>query len=94
MLIRTATIIKTALFSTITFCYASASRNQSTLVDGLVRQGILKSPEVISVMRDVDRGYYSPSAAAYHDFPQSIGYHATISAPHMHAFALVTKSKS
>jgi len=45
-------------------------------------------------MRDVDRGYYSPSAAAYHDFPQSIGYHATISAPHMHAFALVTKSKS
>jgi len=88
MLIRTAAIIKTALVSTLTFCYASASRNQSTLVDGLVKQGILKSPDVISVMKSVDRGDYSPASEAYYDHPQPIGYQATISAPHMHAFAM------
>lgn len=38
----------------------------------------------------VDRANYVPSVArrsAYQDAPQSIGYNATISAPHMHAFA-------
>jgi len=89
MLIRTAAFIKTALVSTLTFCYASTTRNQSTLVDGLVRQGILKTPEVISVMKSVDRGDYCHPHEAYYDHPQLIGYHATISAPHMHAFALV-----
>lgn len=34
----------------------------------------------------VDRGHYSPYAA-YSDSPQSIGWQATISAPHMHASA-------
>lgn len=32
----------------------------------------------------VDRAHYAP-ASAYEDSPQSIGYAATISAPHMHA---------
>mmetsp|Transcript_40768 Transcript_40768/g.130093 ORF Transcript_40768/g.130093 Transcript_40768/m.130093 type:complete len:198 (-) Transcript_40768:106-699(-) len=40
-------------------------------------------------MRLVDRGHFSPSGGqAYHDSPQVIGYGATISAPHMHAFCL------
>lgn len=42
-------------------------------------------------MRAVDRKYYSASDAgplAYKDCPHSIGYNATISAPHMHAFCL------
>ena len=34
----------------------------------------------------VDRAHYSP-ALAYHDSPQTIGFGATISAPHMHAVA-------
>lgn len=41
-------------------------------------------------MKLVDRANYVPSVArryAYQDAPQSIGYNATISAPHMHAFA-------
>ena len=44
--------------------------------------GILKSERVIDAMKKVDRANfckYSP----YNDSPQSIGYHVTISAPHM-----------
>ncbi|ESZ96698.1 protein-L-isoaspartate O-methyltransferase [Sclerotinia borealis F-4128] len=37
----------------------------------------------------IDRGHYTPSRhLAYEDSPQSIGFSATISAPHMHASAL------
>ncbi|RKP23217.1 protein-L-isoaspartate O-methyltransferase [Syncephalis pseudoplumigaleata] len=38
-------------------------------------------------MKQVDRANYAPDMA-YQDAPQSIGYNATISAPHMHAYAL------
>lgn len=37
-------------------------------------------------MIQVDRGHYAPSSP-YADSPQSIGYSATISAPHMHGHA-------
>ena len=43
--------------------------------------------EVAKAMQAVDRKYYAPSLP-YIDSPQSIGYGATISAPHMHAYAL------
>ncbi|XP_015430655.1 PREDICTED: protein-L-isoaspartate(D-aspartate) O-methyltransferase isoform X2 [Dufourea novaeangliae] len=39
-------------------------------------------------MSAVDRGNYTHSKYAYIDSPQGIGYGATISAPHMHAYAL------
>ncbi|MFH4981477.1 hypothetical protein AB6A40_008186 [Gnathostoma spinigerum] len=38
-------------------------------------------------MLEIDRGDFAP-INPYHDSPISIGYHATISAPHMHATAL------
>ena len=38
-------------------------------------------------MREVDRCFFSPERP-YEDAPQPIGHHATISAPHMHAYAL------
>lgn len=40
-----------------------------------------------AAMLDVDRGYFS-RYNPYEDSPQSIGHNATISAPHMHAYAL------
>ena len=43
--------------------------------------------QVEDVMRSVDRGNYC-SMNPYKDSPQTIGYRATISAPHMHAHAL------
>lgn len=39
-------------------------------------------------MLKVDRAFYCPSEQPYFDSPCSIGYGATISAPHMHAYAL------
>ena len=40
-------------------------------------------------MRRVDRGDFAQEKAfAYEDCPLSIGYNATISAPHMHAYCL------
>jgi protein-L-isoaspartate(D-aspartate) O-methyltransferase len=41
-------------------------------------------------MMSVDRGNYTPpiGGESYEDSPQSIGFGQTISAPHMHAFAL------
>jgi protein-L-isoaspartate(D-aspartate) O-methyltransferase len=38
-------------------------------------------------MKKVDRKFYAP-VGPYEDRPQYIGYGATISAPHMHGFAL------
>ena len=44
--------------------------------------GIITSESVEKAMRAVDRGNYCPFNP-YYDSPQSIGYQATISAPHM-----------
>ena len=44
--------------------------------------GIITSESVERAMRAVDRGNYCPFNP-YYDSPQSIGYQATISAPHM-----------
>jgi protein-L-isoaspartate(D-aspartate) O-methyltransferase len=57
------------------------------LVEGLVKEGIIRNPDVSKIMEHVDRKYYAPSSP-YYDSPQSIGFGATISAPHMHAWAL------
>ena len=45
-------------------------------------QKVVKHEDVERAMRSVDRGFYCPSNA-YFDAPESIGYGATISAPHM-----------
>ena len=67
------------------------NKSMSDLVNSLISDGVLKSPEVIDVMKRVDRADYCPNYP-YEDTPQPIGYGATISAPHMHGFALVRQS--
>ena len=52
-----------------------------------IENRIIRSPKVYQVMLEVDRADFCP-ASPYQDSPQSIGSNATISAPHMHAFAL------
>ncbi|KAJ2803941.1 hypothetical protein H4R20_002692 [Coemansia guatemalensis] len=64
----------------------SGSTN-SELVDNLQDAGIITSKWVISAMRRVDRAHFSRHNP-YEDSPQSIGFGATISAPHMHGYAL------
>jgi protein-L-isoaspartate(D-aspartate) O-methyltransferase len=49
---------------------------------------LITSPRVSDAMSKVDRVHYVPSKRyAYEDSPQTIGFGATISAPHMHAHA-------
>jgi protein-L-isoaspartate(D-aspartate) O-methyltransferase len=64
--------------------------NQQELVDNLREIGIIHSDKVYQVMKQVNRAHYCPSSCdyPYQDAPQYIGYGATISAPHMHAFCL------
>jgi len=50
---------------------------------------VIKSEEVAQAMKSVDRGLFVRSReGSYVDAPMNIGYNATISAPHMHAYCL------
>jgi protein-L-isoaspartate(D-aspartate) O-methyltransferase len=59
------------------------------LIDSLIREGILKSPTVISAMRCVPRMQFMPEnmqAYASVDSPLPIGFGQTISAPHSRSY--------
>jgi protein-L-isoaspartate(D-aspartate) O-methyltransferase len=58
------------------------------LIDKLVKDRVITFQRVIDVMRIVDRGDFTPPSQAYMDRPQTIGFNATISAPHMHGYVL------
>ena len=47
-----------------------------------LENGIITSASVEQAMKKVDRAEYCPFTP-YYDSPQTIGYQATISAPHM-----------
>lgn len=64
-----------------------SNQTQTGLVDDLVSQGVIKSPEVIQAMRSTDRGNYC-IVSPYVDAPQGTIEGQTISAPHMHGHAL------
>ncbi len=59
------------------------------LVNNLTRHGILKTERVINAFLSVDRAdFVRLPTDAYMDAPSSIGHAATISAPHMHGYAV------
>jgi protein-L-isoaspartate(D-aspartate) O-methyltransferase len=60
-----------------------------SLIDSLINHGVITSSKVHQTMLKVDRGEFCHSSGAYDDCPQPIGFGATISAPHMHAYCLV-----
>ncbi|KAJ2511832.1 hypothetical protein H4217_007188 [Coemansia sp. RSA 1939] len=64
-----------------------SGRTNDELIDNLANRKIISSERVVSAMRSVDRAHFSPHSP-YEDAPQYIGYGATISAPHMHGYAL------
>ncbi|KAJ2459491.1 hypothetical protein GGF42_001432 [Coemansia sp. RSA 2424] len=64
-----------------------SGKTNDDLVNNLVKGRIISSAEVISAMRAVDRAHFCKDYP-YEDSPQGIGYGATISAPHMHGYAL------
>jgi protein-L-isoaspartate(D-aspartate) O-methyltransferase len=67
------------------FC---SGKTNDQLVDNLKGNKIIKSDKVERVMRLVDRKDFAKKGDPYQDSPQLIGYGVTISAPHMHAYAL------
>ncbi|GMT11050.1 hypothetical protein PFISCL1PPCAC_2347, partial [Pristionchus fissidentatus] len=62
-------------------------RSNAEMVEALRDAGLITSRRVEEAMMAVDRGDFAPNQP-YRDSPQGIGYHATITAPHMHANAL------
>uniref|UniRef100_W5NC06 Protein-L-isoaspartate O-methyltransferase n=1 Tax=Lepisosteus oculatus TaxID=7918 RepID=W5NC06_LEPOC len=70
-----------------TMARLSNGRTHAELITRLKDRGVITSDSVFNVMLATDRGHYTKDFP-YMDAPQSIGYKATISAPHMHAHAL------
>ncbi|CAF3367655.1 unnamed protein product [Rotaria sp. Silwood1] len=62
-------------------------RTHADLIQSLVRQNIIKHARIKTAMLATDRLDFSTDRL-YEDAPQPIGYNVTISAPHMHAYAL------
>uniref|UniRef100_A0A3Q3WL74 Protein-L-isoaspartate O-methyltransferase n=1 Tax=Mola mola TaxID=94237 RepID=A0A3Q3WL74_MOLML len=67
--------------------WMSSGKTHAELISRLRDNGVIRSDRVFDAMLATDRGLYSADYP-YTDSPQSIGYRATISAPHMHAHAL------
>ncbi|WVN86783.1 protein-L-isoaspartate O-methyltransferase [Cryptococcus depauperatus CBS 7841] len=68
--------------------WLSSGRSNTELIENMIKSGLIHSPRVAAAMKKVDRkNYVRDESAAYEDSPQSIGFGATISAPHMHAHA-------
>jgi protein-L-isoaspartate(D-aspartate) O-methyltransferase len=65
----------------------SHGKDNNDLISTLHKNKLLKSTRICEAMKKVDRGDFS-SKSPYADSPQYIGHGATISAPHMHAYAL------
>ncbi|KAL6721225.1 hypothetical protein ACLMJK_000327 [Lecanora helva] len=66
--------------------WLSSGSSNAGLIKNLASNGLITSERVKNAMLSVDRAHFSPYAP-YTDSPQTIGYGATISAPHMHASA-------
>ncbi|CAO2211791.1 unnamed protein product [Urochloa humidicola] len=74
---------------------SGASDKNKSMVEQLQTYGIVRSSKVAEVMQAVDRGLFvPPGGSPYFDSPMSIGYNATISAPHMHAACLELLEKN
>lgn len=69
--------------------WRSRGLNNADLIRQLQEYGVIKSEAVAQAMTATDRKFYVASnLQPYIDSPQRIGHGATISAPHMHAYAL------
>jgi len=64
------------------FYFRSTGASQRELVDNMLNQRVFNSTRVKEVLLQVDRGHFT-NITPYADYPQRIGYGATISAPHM-----------
>uniref|UniRef100_A0A673T715 Protein-L-isoaspartate(D-aspartate) O-methyltransferase n=1 Tax=Suricata suricatta TaxID=37032 RepID=A0A673T715_SURSU len=84
-LLGTVAVLKVVLYL-LRVCFAmawkSGGASHSELIHNLRKNGIIKTDKVFEVMLATDRSHYA-KCNPYMDSPQSIGFQATISAPHM-----------
>ncbi|XP_028293588.1 l-isoaspartyl protein carboxyl methyltransferase, like isoform X1 [Gouania willdenowi] len=80
-------VVPMGVLLTRTMAWMSTGKTHPELISRLRDHGVIRSDRVFEAMLNTDRGLYSTDYP-YADSPQSIGYRATISAPHMHAHAL------
>ncbi|KAI8893264.1 L-isoaspartyl protein carboxyl methyltransferase [Globomyces pollinis-pini] len=69
--------------------WRSSGNSNLQLVKNLKANRLIEHDPVFHAMKVVDRANFT-NISPYEDSPQPIGYNATISAPHMHAYALET----
>lgn len=66
--------------------WRSSGASNAELIANMRSGALITAPRVFQALMNVDRANYCPTQP-YQDSPQSIGWGATISAPHMHAHA-------
>jgi len=82
-------VFTTLTYLTQTMAWRSHGTTNEELVSKLRANGVIESDKVEQVMKSVDRGDFCKSKSnPFSDAPQGIGHSVTISAPHMHAYAL------
>ncbi|XP_001602931.1 protein-L-isoaspartate(D-aspartate) O-methyltransferase [Nasonia vitripennis] len=67
--------------------HCSGTTNEEMVIK-LKEAGIIGTDKAKAAMLAVDRAKYCHKSDPYQDCPRQIGYNVTISAPHMHAYAL------
>ncbi|XP_073465938.1 protein-L-isoaspartate(D-aspartate) O-methyltransferase-like isoform X3 [Aquarana catesbeiana] len=81
--IRLATIsLPFGLLFSRAMAWTSSGKTHSDLVNNLRKNGVIRTQRVFDALMETDRAHYIQNFP-YMDSPQSIGYRATISAPHM-----------
>ncbi|XP_051872885.1 l-isoaspartyl protein carboxyl methyltransferase, like isoform X2 [Pristis pectinata] len=87
MMPRLSVVFPVGVLLVRTMAWTSSGNSHSQLVENLRRDGVIQSERVFNALMATDRAHYCKTSP-FMDSPQSIGYQATISAPHMHAHAL------
>ncbi|KAK4468255.1 hypothetical protein MN116_008410 [Schistosoma mekongi] len=85
--VKTLITVIFLLISSSVMAWKSSGSTHTDLINNLFKNRVIISETVRNTMLHVDRAYFAKSSP-YEDRPSSIGYGATISAPHMHAYAL------
>ncbi|XP_067847255.1 l-isoaspartyl protein carboxyl methyltransferase, like isoform X2 [Heptranchias perlo] len=86
-MLRLSVVFPVGLLIVRGMAWTSSANSHSQLVENLRNNGVIHSERVFEALMATDRALYCKSTP-FMDAPQSIGYQATISAPHMHAHAL------
>jgi len=81
-------VFKALVQKRLRMAWRSQGATNEDLISQLQEHGIIKNEMIAKVMKETDRKLYCRVSYPYVDRPYSIGYSATISAPHMHAYAL------